>query len=345
MPTSRPTTTRQVRERGSSKGVKQQAEARTDGGCQRETSGQVQELAAHTEARTISYAEDDIQGHGADEGQDRIDNWYPTREWDPFVGCEPVSAGCKFCYGARRVYEMQPNHPSVKCVDGIPMFTGKVFAASSFIRVPVDWETPETVFFCAHCDPYQPGIGDGYLKACFDVMAEARQHDFNVLTKFPGRAVEFHGRYDAPPVNVRLGISAESQRLLDERWALLKQIPAARYILSLQPLLGPVRIPEDFGPGWVVAMREVSGRQAWRQHPDTGKVVPHWLTAGSRPCKPEWFRDLRDQCEAIGVQFCWETTAEDTREMQMERVRASREGHPYDTQSHDLAMAILNNFG
>ena len=101
-----------------------------------------------------------------------------------------------------------------------------------------------------------------------------------------------------PTHNVHLGVSVENQATADERIPLLLQTPAAVRFISAEPLLGllnlrlflpfitrgrggPVR--EKGGLDWVIA---------------GGESGP-----GARPSHPDWFRVLRDQCQASGVAF------------------------------------------
>jgi len=93
------------------------------------------------------------------------------------------------------------------------------------------------------------------------------------------------------PANVWLGTTVENQAAADERIPHLLAVPAPVRWLSCEPLLGPVdiRAGDARPPGmrgyfdWVVAGGE-SGQQA-------------------RPCKLDWLRSLRNQCDQAGVPF------------------------------------------
>ncbi len=89
-----------------------------------------------------------------------------------------------------------------------------------------------------------------------------------------------------PIPNVWLGISAENQETFDERWPYLRDTPAAVRIVSLEPLLGPIDISEA-----------LTGRQL-HQVIDGGESGPK-----AQPSHPNWFRSLRDQCQAAGVPY------------------------------------------
>jgi len=83
------------------------------------------------------------------------------------------------------------------------------------------------------------------------------------------------------PDNVWMGVSVENQRWtyrVDD----LRKVPAKVRFLSCEPLLGPLRLNlADID--WVIIGGE-SGPRA-------------------RPMRPEWVRDIREQCQDAGVAF------------------------------------------
>lgn len=84
--------------------------------------------------------------------------------------------------------------------------------------------------------------------------------------------------------NVWLGTSVENQESYDERLRHLIETPAAVRYLSMEPLLGPVKLDFNRYPvDWVIVGGE-SGPNA-------------------RPMHPEWARSIRDQCQEAGVPF------------------------------------------
>lgn len=82
-----------------------------------------------------------------------------------------------------------------------------------------------------------------------------------------------------PLPNVHLGISAENQNALNDRWPILSLIPTAVRFLSLEPLLGPIYgVPRA---DWVIV---------------GGESGP-----GARPCDVRWIRSIIEQCKAACV--------------------------------------------
>lgn len=91
-----------------------------------------------------------------------------------------------------------------------------------------------------------------------------------------------------PLPNVYLGTTAEDQQRADKRIPRLLNCPAAGRFVSLEPLLGPVRLP------WEALM----GDEAIH-----GIIVGGESGPGARPMHPGWVRSLRDQCGEAGVPF------------------------------------------
>ncbi|MCB2200843.1 phage Gp37/Gp68 family protein [bacterium] len=125
-----------------------------------------------------------------------------------------------------------------------------------------------------------------------------------------------HRRLDAagndtpwPLQNVWVGVTVENQAAADERIPLLLETPAAVRFLSCEPLIGPLDIPQDA----VYRYKSVVSGLRYT-HPGAAgdhDVLPgiDWVIAGgesgpkARPSHPDWFRTLRDQCQAAGVSF------------------------------------------
>ena len=135
-------------------------------------------------------------------------------------------------------------------------------------------------------------------------------------------------RLDWPWRNIWLGVSVEDQKTADERIPLLLQTPAAVRWVSYEPALGSVnlnRVPhfEMRAAQLVRAKFRQSGKPFFERpihidHPLAGQIFVwdspehpklDWIVAGgesgpsARPAHPDWFRSVRDQCQAASVPF------------------------------------------
>lgn len=118
----------------------------------------------------------------------------------------------------------------------------------------------------------------------------------NVAARRAGAEMPSHHGGAWPLPNVMIGVSVENQAAADERIPLLLQTPAAVRFLSLEPLLGPVRLHEWLG-------REHGLAQIGAPRGISLAIAGCESGSGARPCEVEWLRSLRDQCKTAGVAF------------------------------------------
>jgi protein gp37 len=226
--------------------------------------------------------------------------------WNPVVGCSIKSPACTNCYAMRmaaRLEAMSVAHErdhggdpgpmahyrgTTRPSRGGPVWTGKLaLAPESTLLKPLRWKRPRRIFVNAMSDLFHEDMPEDWIDAVFDIMGRARQHTFIVLTK---RAIRMRAycrsRFAIRGVfepNVWLGVTAEDQERADERIPVLISTPAAKRIVSCEPLLGPI----DLG-----ALRKIDQI-----------IVGGESGAGARFMPPEWAADLRDQCKRAGVAF------------------------------------------
>ena len=151
----------------------------------------------------------------------------------------------------------------------------------STLQDPLKWKKPSIVFVNSMSDLFHKAVPSEYVQSVFDVMNQATQHTFQVLTKRPSRVNQLGDKLDWTP-NIRLGASIESERWL-RRLDLLKVTGAHTKFLSLEPLLGPLPDLDMSGIDWVIV---------------GGESGP-----GSRPMNAEWVREIRDNCVKNEVPF------------------------------------------
>lgn len=208
--------------------------------------------------------------------------------WNPTTGCRKVSAGCDHCYAAtlaRRLKAMGNPRYQNDGVDG-PGF-GLTLHWDK-IEEPLSWKKPRRVFVNSMSDLFIAGISSAFLDRVFDVMANAPQHQFQILTKRPTRMVRevrrIVDRLGFIPHNIWLGTSVEDQHWADKRIPPLVETPAAVRFLSCEPLLGPIRLRKYLTDiDWVIV---------------GGESGP-----GFRALDLDWARSLRNECETSEVAY------------------------------------------
>lgn len=195
--------------------------------------------------------------------------------WNPVTGCTKISPGCKHCYAERMSVRLkamgQPNYRNGFAVTLHPEMLDR----------PLRWRAPRSIFVNSMSDLFHDEVPLDFIRQVFAVMAQARQHRFQILTKRSARLAELSPRLDWPE-NVGMGVSMENAAHVF-RIDHLRQTGAQLRFLSVEPLLGPLPRLELRGIDWIIA---------------GGESGPH-----ARPMDPAWIRGVRDQCTRDGVAF------------------------------------------
>lgn len=190
--------------------------------------------------------------------------------WNPTRGCTKIAPGCKNCY-AERFAERFRGVPGHAYEQG---FDPRIVPDQ--LTVPLKWKKPRRIFVNSMSDVFHESFTFEYIDLVFAVMALARQHTFQILTKRPERAVEYFRSFDNSPAamdrgeafaeasralfentdewsialdvitasrfwrglpNVQIGTSVAQQSDADKNIPHLLQIPAAVRFLSVEPLI------------------------------------------------------------------------------------------------------------
>ena len=217
---------------------------------------------------------------------------WAERTWNPLHGCKWASKGCDHCYAAKlmatRMADKYPGLAETKTLDSGKtryLFTGNLVLEPQTLGEPLQDRVPKKWFVNSMSDLFHPDVPDAYIAAVFDVMEKASWHVFQVLTKRPERMAEWTAkRYadKAPPANVWLGTTTEDQDAFDKRLPELLKVKATVRWLSVEPLIGAIKMEKLDGIDWVVVGGE---------------------SGSDRKMDIEWVRDIRDVCEEQGVAF------------------------------------------
>ncbi len=226
--------------------------------------------------------------------------------WNPVTGCTPISTGCANCYARRMAKRLAGRfgYPEAPHEFDVTLHEER-------LAQPLRWKKPRRVFVVSMGDLFHEDVPFEYAAAVFGIIAheDARDHTFQVLTKRPDRMAEFfkwlestaaiepdasvsgpvsrwanralkHHRR-APccyaPIwpNVWLGITAEDEIRFYERYPYLAQIDAVVRFVSMEPLLGPIRMG-GATPDWVIVGGETG--------PSARRMDPAWAVAIQEHC-------------------------------------------------------------
>lgn len=211
--------------------------------------------------------------------------------WNPITGCSKVSWGCKFCYAEREFPRVYPGRA----------FTD-VKVHEDRLNYPLRWKRPRRIFVNSLSDLFHPAVDDVTIRLICHIMQDAPQHTFQILTKRPERMKDWHYFGHPSMRHIQLGVSIEDQPTADERIPLLLQTPAAVRWVSYEPALGPVDIKKFIHVPDIDGLCSLCGDYHEDENPSL-----NWVVAGgesgpkARPSHPDWFRSVRDQCQAAGV--------------------------------------------
>jgi protein gp37 len=200
--------------------------------------------------------------------------------WNPVRGCTKISPGCKHCYAetfAERFRGVK-GHPYEQGFD--------LRLVPKKLTEPLEWRKPKLVFVNSMSDLFHENVPDSYIQAVCEVMATAKWHTFQVLTKRSERLMQMLSgrlRFAAEQPHIWWGVSVEDRKYGLPRIKHLQKAPASVRFLSIEPLL------EDLGTFNL-------SRINWA-------IVGGESGPGARPMKKEWVLGVRDQCHEDRVPF------------------------------------------
>jgi protein gp37 len=210
---------------------------------------------------------------------------WTDRTFNPWMGCENVSAGCKHCYAERMVRDRM----GYKNLWG-PGSTRQVTSAANW-RKPVKWNLdalelgrPVRVFCGSLCDVFDAHpVAARTRFSLWSLIRETPALDWQLLTKRPEniRLCLPDDWFDGYP-NVWLGVTIESNQFT-HRADILRRIPAAVRFVSYEPALGPLDQLDLAGIDWMIYGGE-SG-PGFRRH------------------ELKWARHMRDRCALRGIPY------------------------------------------
>lgn len=251
--------------------------------------------------------------------------------WNPVTGCSKVSPGCAHCYAETLAMNRLAGKPGYPGLPWTPANAAtNVVLRPERLDQPLRWRKPRMVFVNSMSDLFHEQVPDDFIARVFAVMALAKQHTFQVLTKRPERMQQLLGSPawqtkvtmiaagDGeitvlwPLPNVWLGTSIENRRYVD-RADYLRDTPAAVRFISAEPLLGPLVWDgvgyQSHGDG---GRPEPIPSESWEDGfdgPDLDLTDIDWLIVGGesgkgfRPIREEWVTDLLYRCEEEDTAF------------------------------------------
>lgn len=221
--------------------------------------------------------------------------------FNPWIGCTRVSPACDHCYAERFSRRLG--------VAWGPKGERRRTSEANW-RQPLAWDRKaakagirKRVFCASLADVFDNQVPETWRADLWELIAATPHLDWLLLTKRPQNIAKMLPQCWAAgqlSPNVWLGTTVENQTEANRRIPHLLAVPAVKRFLSCEPLLGPVDLRRHL----------VGHEQAGIVGECVGWTPPlDWIIAGgesgpgARPAHPDWFRSLRDQCQAAGVPF------------------------------------------
>jgi protein gp37 len=218
--------------------------------------------------------------------------------WSPWEGCTKVSPGCDHCYaeGMNRWLRKGENWG--------PAAPRRTYSDEHWEK-PLRWNAAagkagkQVKVFPSVCDPFDNAAPEGERGRFWRLIEATPRLTWLLLTKRIGNAMAMipeHWALQRLPRHVWIGATMVNQEERDRDLRKLLAVPATVHFLSLEPLLGPIRL--DLPQGHV------------------GQSLVDWVIVGgesgtgARPMHPDWARSLRDQCAEAGVPFLFKQHGE-----------------------------------
>lgn len=187
--------------------------------------------------------------------------------WNPWYGCQKVTAGCDHCYMFREMERYGRDPETVQ-------------RSKTKFAEPLQWEkrlvaqaagaqiTPQRVFTCSWSDWFHPAA-DAWRDEAWAIIRRTPHLTYQILTKRPNRIARSlpadWGERGYP--NVWLGVTVEANGTL-WRTDFLRAVPAAIRFISYEPGIAPLvtgngdalRLLTEVD--WLIIGGESGGREA-----------------------------------------------------------------------------------
>jgi protein gp37 len=201
---------------------------------------------------------------------------WTEQTWNPAIGCDKVSLGCQNCYAETMAKRL-------KAIGTKGYENGfKLTLMPHRLDEPLSRKKPTTYFVNSMSDLFHEEIPESYIREVFDVIKQAPQHTFQILTKRAARMSKVLKTITIPH-NAWIGVTVEDRLHGIPRIKYLQEIDARVRFLSVEPLL------EDLG---VINLQNI-----------------HWVIVGgesgpkARKMEPLWAINIKQQCEENKVSF------------------------------------------
>lgn len=265
--------------------------------------------------------------------------------WNPVLGCDKISEGCKNCYAINTAWIRQHNPKMAERFSGLVEktesgklnWTGKInLLGMEVLTKPLRKKKPTMYFVNSMSDLFHEDVPFTFIDRVFAIMKACPQHTFQILTKRPWLMAEyFRGNTPQAIDDATLQLMEDGAQIGEslalvqmngtEGWPLPnvwmgvsvenqkaadERIQYLNFIHAAVKFLScePLLGPVDFE-------KAIGDSLKW--HVGGLKNCISWVIVGgesghhARPMHPDWVRSIRDQCKEAGVPFFFKQGSKD----------------------------------
>lgn len=212
--------------------------------------------------------------------------------WEPWTGCYPVSAGCKYCYYYGLYAKRYGQSNIVKTNDFYKPIEIIYMPRKKITKYRI--ESGKIVYTCFTTDFFLPEADQWRVEA-WDMIRKRSDLTFLFLTKRIDRfKISLPDDWKDGYENVRIGCSIEDQESADKRLPLYLSFPIKHRFIVCSPLIGKIDLSSY-----------LQGIESVRAYGEAGKEA--------RECDFKWILNLHEQCKSAKVQFDFVSTGRNFR--------------------------------
>lgn len=186
--------------------------------------------------------------------------------WNPTTGCDRISPGCDHCYALTLAKRLKAMGQAKYQRDGDPRTSGPGFGVTvheDALGDPLRWRKPRKVFVNSMSDIGHARVPAPFVARVLAVMAMCPQHQFQVLTKRPGRLASMLGRAEFQTELVRPAVKA----LMRDRPDLVAHLERT----GCDPFAWPM--PNVYGACWFALTPAARGARRRRDACAAGRLL------------------------------------------------------------------------
>ena len=203
--------------------------------------------------------------------------------WNPWHGCKKCSEGCQNCY----MYFLDAQRGK----NGADIYRTKAgfkYPLSKGRNGRYKVQSGEQLRVCMTSDFFLEEA-DAWRDEAWSIIRQRPDVVFFLLTKRPER-VKGCLPYDWGEgwENVFFNVSCENQKRADERIPILLSLPFKHKGIMCAPFIGEISIRDHLKSGQLEQV-----------------ICDGENYSGARPCRFEWVKQLRDECEEYNVTFAF----------------------------------------